>query len=377
MQGMRVLIAPDKFKGCLSAQEVAKAIAAGVRDVLPRADVEELPIADGGDGTAEVICNALGGKWVTCKAHDPLGRQIECRYGMVERERLAVMEMSEAAGMRRLTESEYDPLRATTFGVGQMILDAARRGAETIIIGLGGSATNDGGFGMARALGYRFFDGEGIQVRTAINKLRTLKRIDCPRNLVVPTIIGAVDVRNPLLGRHGATRVFGPQKGATRSQLALLDKCLKRLAKVADRQVRKVRAKTPGAGAAGGLGFGLMAFAGASLQPGFGVVAKATRLESRIKMAEIVVTGEGRLDVQTLDGKAPAGVANMARKLGKRTFAIVGEAADQNKMGDLFDGVYELRSARLSQAETMANARDLLREKAREMARKWGVRSER
>ena len=134
---MRILIAPDKFKGCLTAQEVAKAIAMGVRDVLPRAEVEELPIADGGDGTAEVICNALGGKWVTCPAHDPIGRLIECRYGLIEREKLAVMEMSEAAGMRRLTESEYDPLRATTFGVGQMILDANRRGVEQIIIGLG------------------------------------------------------------------------------------------------------------------------------------------------------------------------------------------------------------------------------------------------
>ena len=368
---MRVLVAPDKFKGCLNAREVAKAIALGVRDVLPRAEIDELPIADGGDGTAEVICNALGGKWLTCPAHDPLGRLIECRYGMIEREGLAVMEMSEAAGLRRLAEAEYDPLRTTTFGVGQMILEATRKGAQQIIIGLGGSATNDGGFGMARALGYRFFDGEGIQVRIAINKLRTLKQIDVPRNLVLPKIVAAVDVRNPLLGRHGATYTFGPQKGVTPDQLRLLEKCLKRIAKVASRQVRRVSARTPGAGAAGGLGFGLMAFAGATLHRGFEVVSEIIGLESHVAKADVVVTGEGRLDVQTLDGKAPAGVAHLAQTHGKRTFAIVGEAADQNKVSGLFAGVYQLRSARLSKAETLAKARDLLRERAREMATKW------
>jgi glycerate kinase len=281
------------------------------------------------------------------------------------------MEMSEAAGLRRLTEAEYDPLKATTFGVGQMILDAARRGAEQIIIGLGGSATNDGGFGMARALGYRFFDGEGIQLRIAINKLRTLKQIDPPRNLALPKIVAAVDVRNPLLGRHGATYTFGPQKGAAPDQLALLEKCLKRIAKVASRQVRRVSHRTPGSGAAGGLGFGLMVFAGATLHRGFEVVSEVTGLESHVQKADVVVTGEGRLDFQTLDGKAPAGVAQLAQKLGKRTFAIVGEAADQNKMEGLFAGIYPLRSGRLSKTETLAKACELLRERAREMATKW------
>src|SRR3954464_7641795 len=174
---MKILVAPDKFKGCLSAQDAAKEIAAGLREALPRAEIALMPIADGGEGTAEVIGQALGGATVSCQAHDPLGRIIQCRYTMIEDRKLAVMEMSEAAGMRRLKESEHDPMHATTFGVGQLVLDAARRGAGTIIVGLGGSATNDGGFGLARALGYRFFDREGIQVRIAINKLRTLKII--------------------------------------------------------------------------------------------------------------------------------------------------------------------------------------------------------
>jgi glycerate kinase len=368
---VKILVAPDKFKGCLSALEVAKEIASGVRDVLPRSGIELMPIADGGEGTAEVISQALHGSTVSCRAHDPLLRPIQCHYTMIKGRSLAVIEMSEAAGMCRLTELEYDPLRATTFGVGQLILDAARRGAGTIIVGLGGSATNDGGFGLARALGFRFFDGEGIQVRTAINKLRTLKRIDAPRNLSLPPIIGAVDVQNRLLGKHGATRVFGPQKGATKAELAILEKCLKRLARVASRQVRHFKPRTPGAGAAGGLGFGLMVFAHATLRPGFDLVAEMIGLEARIRNADIIVTGEGRLDVQTLKGKGPAGVATLARKHGKPVFAIVGEARDQKKIGDLFERVYQLASPGSDRAETMARARDLLRKRAADMAKAW------
>ena len=365
---MRILIAPDKFKGCLTAMEVAKEISAGVREILPKADVHLLPVADGGDGTAEVLCNGLGGSWVTCPAHDPLGRQIECRYVILDEHKIAIIEMSEAAGMRRLTEAELDPLKTTTFGVGELMIDAARRGAREIVVGLGGSATNDGGFGLARALGYRFFDGEGMQVRTAINKLRTLKMIEAPRNLILPPVVGAADVRNPLFGRHGATRVFGPQKGADKAKLDLLEKILKRLAKVAVRQVRRVRPRMPGAGAAGGLGFGLMAFANATLCPGFDLVSEMIGIEDHVKRANIVVTGEGRLDAQTLDGKAPGAVAQLGKNHHKRVFAIVGEAQDQSKISELFDGVFELCSTGVSKADAVKNARELLRKKAKEMA---------
>src|SRR2546428_168675 len=203
---MKILIAPDKFKGTLSAREVAENIAAGLREVLPDAKIDIVPMADGGEGTAEVISEAMGGSWLKCKAHDPLGREIEARYAWVENQKLAVMEMSEAAGMRRLSATELDPLQADTFGVGEMISDAASRGAGEIIIGLGGSATNDGGFGMARALGFRFLeeiDHEQEHERElsgTVTELAKLIQIEKPIGLSLPKIIAAVDVRNPLLG---------------------------------------------------------------------------------------------------------------------------------------------------------------------------------
>src|SRR5437867_2666447 len=211
---MRILIAPDKFKGSLIAPEVAESIAKGVRDALPDAEIHLVPMADGGDGTAEVIRNARGGSWLHCRSHDPLGREIDARYAWIGNEKLAVMEMSEAAGMRRLSESERDPVRATTFGVGEIILDAARGGAAEIIIGLGGSATNDGGSGMARALGFRFFS-DAKELDANVSELEKLTRIETPVAADVspanarmqPTrlppqlkIIAAVDVKNPLLG---------------------------------------------------------------------------------------------------------------------------------------------------------------------------------
>jgi glycerate kinase len=366
---MRILIAPDKFKGSLSAQEVAKNIALGIRDVLPRADLDLVPVADGGDGTAEVICHALHGSWITCRAHDALGRPIDCRYAYIPAQKLAIIEMSEAAGMRRLAVGEGDPLRATTFGVGQLILDATRHHAAKIVIGLGGSATNDGGFGMARALGYRFFDADGIQLRSAVSKLRTLTRIDQPPNLVLPPIVAAADVTNPLLGKNGATRVFGPQKGATSQQVRILEASLKRLAKVATRQCSSADRREPGSGAAGGLGFGLTVFTGAKLRPGFDVVSSAINLEKHVRDADIIVTGEGSLDAQTLQGKAPAGVATLGRKLGKRVFAIVGRASERGKVRDLFDAIFALASSGSDERDSMTAAGRLLRERAREMAK--------
>ena len=368
---MRILIAPDKFKGCLSAQEVADNIALGIRDVLPRAQVDIVPIADGGDGTATIICNALHGSWIACRAHDALGRPIDCRYAYVDQQKLAVIEMSEAAGMRRLAARERFPMRATTFGVGELILDAARRQAAKIVIGLGGSATNDGGFGMARALGYRFFDANGMQIRSAVTKLQTLTRIDQPANLLFPPIVAATDVKSPLLGKHGATRVFGPQKGATPNQLEILEASLKRLAKVAARQCAAVDPKEPGSGAAGGLGFGLRTFAHATVRSGFDVVSEIIDFETHVCDADIVITGEGSLDAQTLEGKAPAGVAHLAKKLGKRVFAIAGRVSDHRNVRDLFQGIYALSLSGSSEAESMAAARRLLRDRAREMAKTW------
>jgi len=334
---------------------------------LPEATIEIAPMADGGEGTAEVICHALGGSWIECKAHDPLGRVISCRYAWL-RDGTAVIEMSEAAGLRRLGQNERDPLRATTFGVGEMILDAARRGAKKVIMGLGGSATNDGGFGMARALGFRFFAGEGIQLRAAVSKLCELKRIERPPRLSLPAIVAAVDVQNPLLGKHGATRTFGPQKGAGPAEIEALENALKKLAAVATEEFASDYRDCPGAGAAGGLGFGLMIFCGATVRPGFDVVAEAMGLETKMKEVDVVITGEGNLDSQTLSGKTPAGVARMAKRLGKRVFAIVGAASNDAKVGAIFEKIYRLEQGQITREESINRAGDLLQERARKLA---------
>jgi glycerate kinase len=388
---VRILIAPDKFKGTLNAQEVAQNIAKGLLDVLPDALVELVPMADGGEGTAEAICEARSCSWVECKAHDPLGRAIDARYGWIDQEKLAVMEMSEAAGMRRLSESERDPIRATTFGVGEMILDASKRGAREIMVGLGGSATNDGGFGMARALGYRFFSSISIgeylaarlrgekgstpQLTGSVTELRTLERIEKPKHLSLPRIIAAADVRNPLLGENGATQVFGLQKGGTPEQIRNLELALSRLADIVPETIgsdHTDRVK-PGAGAAGGLGFGLLSFCGATIRPGFEVVAEAVGLETKMKDADLVITGEGSLDRQTLEGKTPAGVAGLARKLGKPVFAIVGRASEDRKLREIFDGIYQNARPGMNEKENMKRAGELLTENARELAETLGV----
>jgi glycerate 2-kinase len=377
---MKILIAPDKFKGTLNAREVAQNIARGLLDVLPGAQIEMVPMADGGEGTAEAVCDARGCSWIGCKADDPLGREIDARYGWIEQEKLAVMEMSEAAGMRRVSKSKRDPICATTFGVGEMILDASKRGAKEIIVGLGGSATNDGGFGMARALGFRFEfeheheheheqEHEQEQRQVRVTDLEELKRIRRPADLVLPTIIAAVDVKNPLLGTNGATRVFGPQKGASKSDLDNLERALTRLADVVATEFGFDYRNQGGAGAAGGLGFGLLSFCGATIRPGFEVVAEAVGLESKMKDADLVITGEGSLDRQTLEGKTPAGVARLARKLGKPVFAIVGRAAEDRELREIFDGIYQNARPGMSQQENMKRAAELLRENARELAK--------
>jgi glycerate 2-kinase len=367
---MKILVAPDKFKGSLGARDVAAEIAAGLRESLPAAAIETVPVADGGEGTADVMNAALQGKWLECPAHDALGRQIDARYLYIEDRKLAVMEMAEAAGRSYIAGNSPEPLRANTFGVGEMILHITRRGATRIIVGLGGSATNDGGFGMARALDYRFFaeDEHGQQLRRAISKLAKLDRIDEPANLVLPTIIAAADVRNPLLGGNGATRVFARQKGATDEEIELLERALTRLADEVTREFGFDYRDQEGAGAAGGLGFGLMSFCGAVIQPGFEMVAELLGLEAKIRESDIVVTGEGKLDGQTLEGKAPAGVADLAKKFGKPVYAIVGELRDDPRMADLFDRVHVLARAPVTVEEAMRHPAELIRERARELA---------
>ena len=385
---MRILIAPDKFKGAQTAREVARNIAIGIREALPGADIEEVPVADGGEGTAEVICQALGGSWSECAAHDAFARSMTAHYAWLPERATAVMEMSAVAGFRQVRPDGFDIEQATTFGVGEMMLAAARRGAREIIVGLGGSVTNDGGFGMARALGFRFFGKGDKELGEAVSDLRTLARIDASdvvevlvpsthlkknRRLAQPPlqpvrVIAAVDVRNPLLGENGASRVFGPQKGATPEQVLILEEALTRLADVVAAGFGVDYRATPGGGAAGGLAFGLMSFCAASIRPGFEVVAEAIGLESKIRSADIIVTGEGSLDRQTLAGKAPAEVARIGRKLGKRVFAIVGRTDGDARLRELFDGVYAVADHARDEAENIRHTAELLREGGRKLA---------
>ena len=363
---MRILIAPDKFKGSLDARGVAENIAVGLRDILPVAVITTLPVADGGEGTASAISQACGGDEISCRAHDALGREIEAHYFWPADPGTAVMEMSAAAGLWRIAPDERDLLRADTFGVGEMIKDALGRGAKQILIGLGGSATNDGGFGAAQALGFRFLANEH-EVETPA-ELVNLARIQKPAQPTPITLVAAVDVRNPLLGPRGATRTFGPQKGGTAEQLDILEAALKRLADVVASDLGCDFRETPGAGAAGGLGFGLMSFCGATIESGFDVVADFIGLKAAIAEADVVITGEGRLDDQSLEGKAPAGVARLAKDAGKRVFAIAGSVADAPAARALFDGVVVLARPPIAVAESIRDAATLLQERARELA---------
>ena len=365
---MRILVAPDKFKGSLGARGAAEAIAAGLREVLPHAEITLLPIADGGEGTAEAICGAAVGEWHECNVHDPLGHAVTARYCTIANGATAVMEMSEAAGLWRVPEHLRNPDSANTFGVGEMLLDPARRGARQVIIGLGGSATNDGGFGMARALGFRFLDRDGSPLAGAVTDLLRLQRIEPPKQLTLSSLIAAVDVQNPLLGANGATHVFGPQKGASPGLVASLERALTRLADAVARDLGSDVRYLAGSGAAGGLGFGLVAFCAAEIRGGFDVVAERVGLAAAIRSADIVVTGEGRLDAQTLHGKAPAGVARLSRELGKRCFAIVGEAQPTADLRDLFEEVIVAKPGEMARDDAMKNAASLLHASGRRLA---------
>jgi glycerate kinase len=291
------------------------------------------------------------------------------RYAWMPERGLAVMEMSETAGLARLAPDERDPSRANTCGVGEMLIDAAQRGAREIIVGLGGSATNDGGFGMARALGFRFYADQRELTNGPAELVSLTRTVRDGASFRLPRVIGVADVRNPLLGARGATRTFGPQKGAAPDHLEVLENALARFADVVARDLGCDFRENDGAGAAGGLGFGLLSFCGGTVHPGFDLVAEKVDLGAAIRRAEVVITGEGRLDEQTLEGKAPAGVAQRARALGKHVYAIVGCATGNSEVLGVFDGVYALVTSKIAKEEAMSRTKELLRERARELGR--------
>ena len=323
----RIVVAADSFKGSLTSLEVAEAFACGFRRVFPLCEVERVAVADGGEGTVEALVGMLDGEYVELQVADPLMRRVQARYGIVNGGRTAVVEMSAASGLPLLTAQERNPLKTTTYGTGEMIADALGRGCREFLIGIGGSATNDAGVGMLRALGFRFLDAEGAELVGGGEILESIKGID--DSGVLPSLRDAefrvaCDVTNPLYGPEGAAYVFAPQKGADEAMVERLDAGLRNFAEVVKRYNGEDIATLRGAGAAGGVGGGLKALLGARLEQGVDMVLEAIRFDDIIKECNLVVTGEGRLDSQTMMGKAPCGVLQAAKRQGVPCVAIGG-----------------------------------------------------
>ena len=362
---MRILLASDKYKGSLTATQVAQTLRRVFESEIPGVICDICPIADGGEGTTEAIITALGGEWVEMHSFDARGRPITARYGFIftNGQTEAVMEMSAASGLAMVCDLPLDPSTASTHGTGLMMRDAIQRGAHKILIGIGGSATNDGGAGMAQALGFRFLDASGNALENLPRDLDQLARIEKPVSLSASVKV-ACDVSNPLLGEQGCTRVYGPQKGVTCFEF--FEHRLAKLAEAVKRDLGTDDADLSGAGAAGGLGYGLMAFCGAELVSGFDLVADAVNLRQRISAADLVITGEGRLDAQTLHGKGPIGVAMMARKLGKPVIAFAGAIDDSSALRAHFDLAFAIKPQEMPLSEAIARAEELLETAARQ-----------
>ena len=328
---MTVTVAIDSFKESLTSSLAGNAVKEAILKCDPLSTVFVRPLADGGEGTCDALYEGLGGELIKLQVTGPLCDAVEAQYAILNDKITAVMEMASASGICLVPIDKRNPLNTTTFGVGEMIADAIRRGCRRFIIGIGGSATNDGGTGMLKALGFKFLDGLGQEISLGAKGLKALNSIDCSDvmlELAECEFNVACDVDNPLLGPFGCSAVFGPQKGATPEMVADMDLWLSRFAEICSNVSSRADASFPGVGAAGGLGFAFRGFLNAKLQSGVDLVLKETELEEYIKKSDIVVTGEGRLDSQTAMGKAPIGVANLAKKYNKKVIAFSGCVTD-------------------------------------------------
>lgn len=346
---MKIVIAPDSFKGNMTSLQVASAIEKGIKRVLPRARCVKVPMADGGEGTVQSLVDATGGRIIRKKVTGPAGKPVTARYGLLADGKSAVIEMAEASGLPLVSGRDMNPLKTTTYGTGELIRDAMDRGAKHIIIGIGGSATTDGGAGMAQALGVKYRDSRNTVIREygaggMLNRIASIDTSELDPRLRRTRITVASDVDNPLCGTRGAARVFGPQKGATPAMVKTLDANLKHFGQLIKKDLKKNVLTLKGAGASGGLGAGLVAFTGARLKSGIDIVVEATGLKQAIKGADLVITGEGRVDFQTAFGKTPAGVARAARRFGVPVVAIGGGLADDAR-GVFEHGIHALESA--------------------------------
>ena len=358
---MKLVVAIDSFKGSLSSTEAGKAIEEGVKRVYQHAEVVVRPLADGGEGTVEALVEGMGGVFVTKEVTGPLGEKVEAVYGIIESKddlsKTAIIEMSAAAGITLVPEESRNPMNTTTFGVGELILDAIERGCRHFVVGIGGSATNDGGVGMLQALGYDFLTREGKTISYGGNGLKELARIEEANvhpTLKECTFKVACDVTNSLCGENGSSAIFGPQKGATPEMVQELDQLLLHYAELSKSINSHADRFYPGTGAAGGMGFAFLTYTNATLESGIQIVLTETKLEELITTANVVVTGEGKLDGQTVLGKAPIGVAALAKKYQKKVLAFAGavtlDAKECNQHGidaffPILRGVVTLKEA--------------------------------
>ena len=373
---MKIILAPDSFKGNLTSMEVAEAMETGIERVLPGADCIKIPMADGGEGTVQSLLDAVGGELISCKVTGPAGQSVTAGYGMLADNSTAVIEMAAASGLALVSGKTMNPLTTTSFGTGELIRHALDRGAQKIILGIGGSATNDAGVGMAQALGvvFRTGDGRAIHENGAGGMLQLIESMelkDRHPKLDQTRILVACDVDNPLTGENGAACVFAPQKGADADMVKLLDDNLKHLAGVIKRETGIDVDAIPGAGAAGGLGAGLLVFAGAELRSGIEIISRATSIETHLRSADLVFTGEGRVDYQTAFGKTPAGIARLAAEYGVPVIAIGGGLADD--AGEVFThGINGLEAAiarDMPLDEALANSREYIANAAERVIR--------
>lgn len=362
---MKIIIAPDSFKGSLTSREAAGIINQAVLAVDPSIETVQIPMADGGEGTVEAILWNRKGEMVTCRVHDPLGRLIEASYGWVAAEKTAIVETAAASGLPLLTSAEIDPEKASSCGTGELIKDALARGAETIILGLGGSATVDAGTGLFQALGVKFFAEDMSEIEWTGGRLERIAAMDItgldPR-LKMADIIIASDVTNPLLGKEGAIAVFGPQKGVGKDRLEYFEQRMRHFSELAASESGRRMADEPGSGAAGGIGFLLMTLLDVKFQSGLDLIAEMSGLEKHLEGADLVLTGEGRIDGQSFFGKVPVGIGRIAQERGVPVIAFTGAigAGTEKLEQEGVAAVIPIVDGPLSLAEAMMDSENLL-----------------
>ena len=369
MTPLKIVIAPDSFKESLSATEVAESIQKGIVSAIPSASIVKVPMADGGEGTVQSLVQSTGGRIIQTQVHDPLMRKITSFFGVLGDKQTAVIEMAAASGIELIPAYERNPLKTNSYGTGELIKSALDTGAKKLIIGIGGSATNDGGVGMLQALGIRFLDNNGFEIGPGGGSLDKLKDIDITKidtRLKSTKIVVASDVNNPLFGENGASSIFGPQKGASPEMVKRLDNNLTHFARITEKFLKKQFHSTPGAGAAGGLGFGLIAWLNAEIKPGFEIIAKQAGLEEKIRESDLVITGEGKIDAQSKFGKTPYGVAMLAKKYQVPVLAFAGIVEDEARKTyhDLFQMIIPIAEKTMSLEESKKNAAPLLQKAA-------------